>query len=82
MLVFRFQTKEIDQAQVNQSWFIFSRLGTNHVVADDQQPLEFSATFEHDDTVTSVFMQSVILPCKAVLLVMEPEQVKSIENCR
>lgn len=56
-------------------WWI-SSIGTYLAQAIDQQSFELSTTFEQDYTITSVLMQSVVLPCKAILLVMEPEQVK------
>lgn len=56
-------------------WCRFS-LGYQQAVATDPESFELSATFEQEETVTSVLMQSVILPCKAILLVMEPERVK------
>jgi hypothetical protein len=49
-------------------------------VTNDRQAFELSAAFEQEQTITSVLMQSVILPCKAILLVMEPERVKSHEE--
>ena len=54
--------------------FCFS-LGTQPAWPIDQHAFEFSPTLEQESTITSVLMQSVILPCKAVLLVMEPERV-------
>lgn len=53
---------------------LFSHIGT---IAIEQQPFELSTAFEQEHTITSVLMQSVILPCKAILLIMEPERVSS-----
>ena len=53
-------------------------LGTHCVLAieqQQQQPFELFSPFEQEHAVSSVIMQSVILPCKAILLVMEPETV-------
>jgi hypothetical protein len=55
--------------------FIFS-IGAHHTLAIEQQPFELSTAYEHEHTITSVLMQSVILPCKAILLIMEPERVR------
>ena len=44
-------------------------------LAVEQQPFELSTASEQEHTITSVLMQSVILPCKAILLIMEPERV-------
>lgn len=54
-------------------------LGAHHTLAIEQQPFELSTAFEHEHTITSVLMQSVILPCKAILLIMEPERVRKSE---
>jgi len=53
-----------------------SRIGTHHTLAIEQQPFELSTSSEQENTITSVLMQSVILPCKAILLIMEPERVR------
>ncbi len=55
--------------------FCISHIGTHRTVAIEQQPFELSTAFEQEYTITSVLMQSVILPCKAILLIMEPERV-------
>jgi len=47
----------------------------HHTLAVEQQSFELSTAYEQDHTITSVLMQSVILPCKAILLIMEPERV-------
>ncbi|CAF3854204.1 unnamed protein product [Rotaria sp. Silwood2] len=47
----------------------------HHTLAIEQQPFELSTVTEQEHTITSVLMQSVILPCKAILLIMEPERV-------
>ena len=50
-------------------------LGAHHTLAIEQQPFELSTALEHEHTITSVIMQSATLPCKAILLIMEPERV-------
>ncbi|CAF3924900.1 unnamed protein product [Rotaria magnacalcarata] len=52
-----------------------SHLGAHHALAIEQQPFELSTASEQEHTITSVLMQSVILPCKAILLIMEPDRV-------
>jgi hypothetical protein len=56
--------------------YIILHLGAHHTFAIEQQPFELSTASEHEHTITSVLMQSVILPCKAILLIMEPERVR------
>lgn len=51
-------------------------IGAHPTLAIEQQTFELSTASEQEHTITSVLMQSVILPCKAVLLIMEPERVK------
>jgi len=53
-----------------------SHIGAHRTLAIEQQPFELSTAYEHEHTITSVLMQSVILPCKAILLIMEPERVR------
>jgi len=55
--------------------FIFP-IGAHHTLAIEQQSFELSTAYEQENTITSVLMQSVILPCKAILLIMEPERVR------
>ena len=55
-----------------------SHIAAHHTIAIEQQPFELHAAFEQNHTITSVLMQSVILPCKAILLIMEPERVKHL----
>ncbi|CAF1238161.1 unnamed protein product [Adineta steineri] len=50
-------------------------IGAHSILAIEQQPFELSTVSEQEYTITSVVMQSVILPCKAILLIMEPERV-------
>jgi hypothetical protein len=53
-----------------------SHIGAHRTLAIEQQSFELSTASEQEHTITSVLMQSVILPCKAILLIMEPERVK------
>lgn len=55
---------------------LLSLIGIHPLFTIEQQPFELSTATEQEHTITSVLMQSVILPCKAVLLIMEPERVK------
>jgi hypothetical protein len=54
-------------------------IGAHHILAIEQQPFELSTALEHEHTITSVIMQSVTLPCKAILLIMEPERVRKFK---
>jgi len=47
----------------------------HRALAIEQQLFELSPASEQEHTITSVLMQSVILPCKAILLIMKPERV-------
>jgi hypothetical protein len=58
------------------SSFMF-HLDAYRALAVEQQPFELATVSEQEHTITSVLKQSVILPCKAVLLIMEPERVSS-----
>lgn len=51
-------------------------IGAHQIVAIEQQPFELTTGTEQEYTIASVLTQSVILPCKAILLIMEPERVK------
>ena len=53
-----------------------SQIGVHPTFAIEQQPFELSTATEQEYTVTGVIMQSVVLPCKAILLIMEPERVR------
>ncbi|CAF1049979.1 unnamed protein product [Rotaria sordida] len=55
-------------------FFIFT-IRARPTLTIEQQFFELSTITEQEHTVTSVLMQSVILPCKAILLIMEPEKV-------
>lgn len=55
---------------------LISHIGTHHTLGIEQQSFELSTVTEQEHTITSVLMQSVILPCKAILLIMEPERVR------
>ncbi len=55
---------------------MFFVLGAHHTLAIEQQSFELSTGFEQEHTITTVLMQSVILPCKAILIIMEPERVR------
>ncbi len=53
-----------------------SPIGAHRALAIEQESFEFSTAFDQEHIINSVLMQSVILPCKAILLIMEPERVK------
>jgi hypothetical protein len=55
---------------------VLFHIGAHRALAIEQQLFELSTASEQEHTVTSVLMQSVILPCKAILLIMEPERVR------
>ena len=44
-------------------------------LAIEQQLFELSTASEQEHIITSVLKQSVVLPCRAVLLITDPERV-------
>lgn len=59
-------------------FLFFSCEGAHRGIAVEQQ---LSTSSEQLYTITSVPMQSAILPCKAVLPHTEPERVKNRKEC-
>ena len=54
----------------------YCSLDAHQTSTTEQQAFQFSTGSEQEQTITSVLTQSVTIPCKAILLIMEPERVR------